>query len=355
MAGLAYSVRDRSILLPHYKRFFVDPLVRLLPRRLDPNAITHVGHLVNLLGAVLLLAYGNPRTHGSWPFLVCALCLHLYNWCDNADGAHARRVGRCSAMGELLDHGLDLLNTTYVAYVSATAIDAPSVWWVGLAIAVPVACSATLWEQAETGLFSLGVLNQVESIVTLSIVLLVSAFGGFEIWNASVGPVSARVVVMGFVCAMALVAIAQNVRRVVRAKGRGALARILPLLGFQGAVMAALVVGAVAPFAAVVLATAANIVFGFRSLALRTTPARRGTDVGIAAVAVGALLVVGLVVWRLAGYPLGGGVDVAVSAVAIAFSGTLAVSYARVARRAVIRLDREALALRPRPVAASPS
>src|SRR3954451_10066069 len=193
--GLVYTVRDRSLLLPFYKRYLVEPLIRFIPRSVDPNAITHVGHLINLAGVVLLLAFGG---HGArWPLFAAVICLQLYNWCDNADGAHARRTGRSSALGELLDHGLDMLNTTYIGYAAAISINAPPAWWVGIALVVPAACATTYWEQAETGLFSLGLLNQIESVMLLSTVLLISAIFGFDVWTyVHVGPVTAQLTVM---------------------------------------------------------------------------------------------------------------------------------------------------------------
>src|SRR3954466_7884944 len=101
-AGLVYTVRDRSLLLPFYRKHVVEPTLRLLSPGLDPNVITHFGHAINLVGVVILLA-SVGTTSIRVPFLLGLACLQAYNWCDNADGAHARRIGRCSAMGELLD------------------------------------------------------------------------------------------------------------------------------------------------------------------------------------------------------------------------------------------------------------
>ena len=53
--ALTYSVQDRSILLPYYKRFLVEPLLPIIPARISPNAITHGGHIVNLIALVVLI------------------------------------------------------------------------------------------------------------------------------------------------------------------------------------------------------------------------------------------------------------------------------------------------------------
>src|SRR4051794_35498998 len=156
-----YKVVDRSILLPFYRRFLVDPVLPLLPARLNPNTITHVGHFINLGGTVLLLALWPKR---GWPFAAAMVLLQVYMWCDNADGAHARRTNQCSALGEFLDHGLDALNTVYIAYLTAMALGLPPMGWVTIALVIPGAGAVTYWEQTQTGVFRLGLLNQVESV-----------------------------------------------------------------------------------------------------------------------------------------------------------------------------------------------
>ena len=346
-AGLVYTVKDRSVLLPHYKRFAVEPLIRFIPRSVDPNSITHIGHLICLVGVSVLLAFGAfvpPGGSVRVPFIAGVVCLQLYNWCDNADGAHARRTGRTSAMGELLDHGLDMLNTTYIAYAAAISIHAPPAWWVAIALVVPAACAATYWEQAETGLFSLGLMNQIESVMLLSSVLLISATFGFGAWEyVHVGPITAQLTVMGFVVTTAIVGILHNVTRVVGRLGAGALLRIAPLFLFDFAVVAAMLVGALSPVAAVIVGSAGNVFFGLRSLAMRTAGERPEVEKGMV---VGGLLVVGLVAWKLAGQSIGHSVDWTASAVATLFFGAFAVANARDARREVIRLDLEAAAAR---------
>ncbi|MDB4945116.1 MAG: hypothetical protein JWP97_4650 [Labilithrix sp.] len=333
-AGLVYTVTDRSLLLPYYKRFVVEPTARFLPDRLDPNVITHVGHVVNLLGVVLLLAFGQ---HGArWPLLAAIVTLQIYNYCDNADGAHARRTGRCSAMGELLDHGLDMLNTTYIAYAAAIAIAAPAGWWVTLALVVPAACAVTYWEQAETGHFSLGRLNQIESVALLSLVLLASAVFGPSVWTrVALGPVTAQLLVMGFVSGAAAAGIARNLARVLRKTGRPALLlRVLPLLVFEVAVLASALTGLLSPCAAVVAGTSGNVFFGLRSLAVRTAGERPHHETGMIVAALLAAM------GALSGARGGPALDLGAAALAAVFFGAFAVANAAGATRDVRRLDR---------------
>jgi phosphatidylglycerophosphate synthase len=335
--GLDYSVRDRSVLLPLYKKLFVEPFIRLLPRSLDPNAITHAGHVVNFVGLAFAFAAFAGKVRSGWAFVVAALCLHLYNWCDNADGAHARRTGRTSATGELLDHGLDMLNVTYIACLSAIAIGAPPLAWIALVIVVPLACSATYWEQAETGVFQLGALNQVESVFTLSALLLGAAFFGVDVYDAlRVGPVSVRLVMIVFVCATSLFGIVRNLVRVARARGRVSLVPVVALLAIDGLAFASAALGAISAEAAVIVATSANVFFGVRCLATRTAKRRPRSEPALVAAVVVLLFLLPI---GVAVHGVSPAVNVAVSAVTAIVFGALAAVSARTALRAVAVLD----------------
>lgn len=344
-SGLVYTVRDRSILLPYYKRLVVEPTLKLVPNKVDPNHITHAGHLINLAGIATLIAAGPLLAAGAkWPLFVAIATLQIYNWCDNADGAHARRTGRSSALGELLDHGLDMLNTTYIAFAAAIAIGAPPLWWTAIAVVVPAACAVTYWEQAETGLFSLGILNQVESVMVLTLILLATALGGYGIWDRlAIGPVTLRHLLMGFVVVQATGGVLHNVWRVAQRKGASTIVRVAPLLAFDVAVMIAALTGALAPVAAVVVATSGNVFFGLRNLAQRTAGALPKHETGVI---VGAVMVAALVVWKVTGHAVGYAWDVTATVSAATFFGVLAVANARDATRKVLRIDREARAAR---------
>ena len=336
--GLVYTVTDRSLLLPYYKRFIVEPLIGSIPARVNPNSITHFGHFINLFGVVLLLAFG--RSGRAWPLYAAIACLQIYNFCDNADGAHARRTKQTSAMGELLDHGLDMLNTTYIAFAAAVAVNAPPAWWVAIALVIPAACATTYWEQAETGHFSLGLLNQIESVFLLSIVLLGSALFGSDIWHRlHLGPVTVGLVIMSFVCATAAFGMLHNVWRVVRTKAAPTALRVLPLFVFEIGVLVAASAAIVSPLAAVVIGTAGNVFFGVRCLAVRTAKDHPHHETGII---VSGGLVLAALAWGLTGHDGSHILDVVGSTSASIFFGAYTLLNARAARREVLRRDDEA-------------
>jgi phosphatidylglycerophosphate synthase len=336
--ALKYSVRDRSILLPHYKRLLVEPLLPFIPASVNPNAITHGGHFLNL-GALLLLIF-TTNLNKRWPFIAVAILVHVYLWCDNADGGHARRTNQCSAKGEFLDHGLDLLNATYVACMTVVTLGAPPFWSVAAAVVVPAAAAVTYWEQAETGVFQLGLFNQIEAIFALSVALVARAvFGAETIANVRIAGISLPVVVLAFVSVTTLVAILRSTMRV--AQNRGRLGPAIAPYAFGAAVTVAAATGALGTLAAIVAGAVVFIFIGIRQLTSRVRGERPLVERGV--------LVAAAVLGALAGYRVLGGppnaniaqsIDWAAAGVVSIGFGGLALMRALEGHRAVERLDR---------------
>ena len=263
--GLVYTADDRSLLLPWYKRFLVEPTLPFIPARIHPNTITHTGHLL-CLAAVALLVAGQP-TRG-WMFVASMVLVQVYCWCDNADGAHARRTKQSSATGEFLDHGLDLLNTTYIALLTAFALGSSPAHLVMWAILVPGAAAMTCWEQTETGVFRIGLLNQIESVMVLSFTMIVAAVYGNGVWRTiHLGPITAY----DFFHYWPVVTILfGEVRRLMRVRAAAhSLGPALAYFSLQGAVALAFGLGYMAPVVAAGIAIAATLFLGLRALSLR--------------------------------------------------------------------------------------
>jgi phosphatidylglycerophosphate synthase len=333
--SLAYTVEDRSLATPVYRRFVVTPCLRFIPARVDPNSITHVGHILNLLGMAVLVCLW-PQS--GWPYVAAAIGVHLYNFCDNADGAHARRTGQCSAKGEFLDHGLDMLNTTYIAFMSAVGVGAPATWSLAIVVVMCGAACATYWEQAETGVFHLGAVNQIESVFLLSAVLVTTAIFGQGVWDrVALGPVTMRLVVMGGVTSLVAVGVLHGMGRVMKARGASRVLAFVPLVLFDAAMAIALAAGAMAPLAAIIVVTVANVYFGLRMLSMRLAGTRPKVEIGLV---VGSLLIGALIAWRASGRAVGLVTDVSYASVALIVFGGLALFNARDGVRRVERIDR---------------
>ena len=263
-----YKVDDRSILLPYYRRYLVDPLLPLIPARVNPNSITHAGHLLNLFGTALLIALWPDR---GWPYILAMLLLQAYMWCDNADGSHARRTNQCSAFGEFLDHGLDQLNTVYIGYLTAMALGVPPIWWVVIAFIIPGAGAVTYFEQSQTGVFRLGLLNQVESLTVLSLALTARAIFGAAIWHeVTLFGVTLQHGMLAWSATTIIFGMLRSMVRVRVATGRTeAILPVLGLLTFGAAIVIAAWFDVISTVAAVTLCTGANVYFGMRMLTNR--------------------------------------------------------------------------------------
>ncbi len=268
MTELKYQARDRSILLPLYKRWLVEPVVDRLPATLSPNAITHAGHMVNL--AALMILLGSQAQRGLW-LIVSGLLVQVYVVCDNADGTHARRTGQTSAYGELLDHGLDTLNVAYIACMSAYALGLGPTWWVVLVALVTSASAFTFFEQTQTGTFVLGRLNQQEAAAMLTVVMFVSAAFGRRWWADTVvaGDVSAQMLVLGVSCVSLLTAMGRAMVRVIRARGFGSALPVVVLVAWNAAVFMVAELDVVSARVALFVALASNTFFACRMLARR--------------------------------------------------------------------------------------
>lgn len=329
----AYKVEDRSILLPYYRRWLVDPILPHLPASLSPNTITHAGHLINLAGTTLLIAIW-PKS--GWAFVVATILLQLYLWCDNADGAHARRTGQCSTYGEYLDHGLDGVNTVYIAYLTAMALGAPPLWWVVIVLLIPGAGAAAYWEQSQTGVFRLGLLNQIESLTVLSIALMGSAIFGTQVWEqVAVGGITLRLAILTWSLATIAFGIVRGMMRVAK-DDLAAVLPVLALIVFGATVAGAAAVGAISTVAAVTIATAINVYFALRMLALRLRKISPRVDM---AVVLGAVVLGGLIAWKLSGGIVSPHAGTALATLACAVFGGQAVLDARDGLQRLVRME----------------
>ena len=265
--GHAYRVEDASLLLPLYRRLLVRPFVGLVPASVDPNTITHLGHALCFGAMALLLVVWRDS---GWAYFVAAALLQAYLWCDNADGAHARRTGQCSVTGEFLDHGLDQLNTSYIAVLMAIALGAPPLWWVAIAVIVTATPAVAYWEQSVTGVFRVDACNQLESLFALTAGLVARGVLGSAFWHEiTFGGLSLGLIVLLVASGTMLLSI---VRAMIFVARRHALAKVAPvfvLAGFDSAVSAAARAGVLRVGPAVLLAVIGTLLFAFQVLNAR--------------------------------------------------------------------------------------
>lgn len=304
-----YKADDRSVLLPYYRRFCVDPFLPWIPARLHPNTITHLGHLFMAAGAAIVLIL---RPTSGWVFGVALLLLWAYVFCDNADGAHARRTKQTSPLGEFLDHGLDLFNCVYIGAASAFSVGADGKTWILMGFVVPAACAAVYWEQAITGVFRVGLVSQIESSVLFSMALIVDVFADTTFF---VKPILLGICIRDVVMLWTFTGVAWGILfgiwRVMRASGGEPktpfdpkkLLPILSLIALNATLMLSWVVGALDILPLMLIGNFSNVAFGLRMLSFRLRHEKPRVDLLFCAMTVA--LVFAMVFHLDAGWVLG--------------------------------------------------
>ena len=142
-----------------------------------PNLITLLGFILILVNVALLVAI-DPTLSGEhdhpWIYFSFAAGLWFYSTLDNVDGKQARRTGTSSALGELFDHGVDALNTTFGTLLTCAGFGLGkgestivSIW-----MAVLVFFFST-WETFHTGTLYLGFVNGPSEGITLACFYLI--------------------------------------------------------------------------------------------------------------------------------------------------------------------------------------
>nr|ASN64463.1 choline/ethanolamine phosphotransferase 2 [Eimeria falciformis] len=97
---------------------------KMVPLSVHPNILTISSCISAIIGTCLLLLFCPylsefpPR----WVYLVTAALFFLYQTLDATDGKHARRLGLSSPLGQLMDHGCDIICTTPLTLLGTAII-----------------------------------------------------------------------------------------------------------------------------------------------------------------------------------------------------------------------------------------
>lgn len=200
-----YQSDDREILLGAFKWLFWRWMLPLIPRFISPNALTIFGN-VCVVGSVPAMLLGTLGHHG-W-FLVSAALVFIYITLDNLDGAHARRTGRTSRLGELLDHGLDGLASGSLLLDGAIALHLDATFTTLLMVFGTVTYVLCMWEQYRTNVLVIPAVSGTEGVALVMILAFLS-FGfsdppwmHFDTTRFSVSTGIMIFVVLGYASAM---------------------------------------------------------------------------------------------------------------------------------------------------------
>ncbi|EMG45692.1 Ethanolaminephosphotransferase [Candida maltosa Xu316] len=152
-----------------------------------PNVVTLLG-LFFVIANLLCVFYYDPylnETQPTWCYFFYAFGLFMYQTFDGCDGAHARRTKQSGPLGELFDHSIDAINTTFGAIVFASVMKMGYGWLLILSQFASV-CNfyASTWEEYHTHtLFLSEFSGPVEGILMICIVYIITGILGPDIWT----------------------------------------------------------------------------------------------------------------------------------------------------------------------------
>ncbi len=159
------------------------------PKNLAPNMITLIGALIHISSSLLFMCYelGFTTSKPSYTFFYAALTLWIYQLLDIADGKQARRLHLSSPLGQLFDHGLDCITSTFILFNILVALKVgDSKFYVGMGIFVVVNIFYFAnWAEYHTGNLvtcSNGV-GIIEVHYVIIIIYILTGVYGSELWE----------------------------------------------------------------------------------------------------------------------------------------------------------------------------
>jgi CDP-diacylglycerol---glycerol-3-phosphate 3-phosphatidyltransferase len=154
-------------------KYCTEPVVTVLEKtHITPNAVTCIGLLITIVGAVLV-AVRHPFAAG-WVVLFAGLF-------DMLDGALARRTNRITKFGGILDSTLDRVSEAAVLIgISILYANRHSTWGVAIVGITLIGSQLVSYIRAKADALNIdckvGIFTRPERVVILSIGLLLSGF-----------------------------------------------------------------------------------------------------------------------------------------------------------------------------------
>ena len=168
MKKYKYSANDASLMTPFLRRFFLVPMLKIVPYQIPANFITLLSNscvLASFIIAALGYYRGNFFLHSLIPFLCFAYIVG-----DCFDGVQARRTRTSSPLGEYFDHFLDAFVT---GLLTGTLLFALRVnhWFVLFFPyqALYLGQIGAFWERLKTGVISFGKVSTSEGVMAIAL------------------------------------------------------------------------------------------------------------------------------------------------------------------------------------------
>ena len=170
-----YSAHDASLMTPFLYRFFISPMLKIVPYQIPANIITIISNSCILL-SFIIAALGYYRNNFNFYFLIPILCF-LYLVGDCFDGVQARRTKTCSPLGEYFDHFLDSFVTGLLTGTLLFALRSTSpIILIFPFQALYLGQIGTFWERLKKGVMSFGLISTSEGVMTIAISAFLVSF-----------------------------------------------------------------------------------------------------------------------------------------------------------------------------------
>jgi phosphatidylglycerophosphate synthase len=164
-------------------------VTELYPFWLAPNIITLVGGSCALT-SYLILWILSPQALGTAPYYcyyIAAFLFFAYQTLDGSDGKQARRTGSGSALGEMMDHGVDAVVTGFLGVVAVDAMGfgltsfAPWICIFGAQMAFFLS-NLTLLHRGRQTFFMIDIMELQWAMITT---LIITGTFGVDIWRTN--------------------------------------------------------------------------------------------------------------------------------------------------------------------------
>jgi len=163
-------------------------VANLLPLWLAPNVITAIGSFTLGVTSIIHLSF---CPHGTEEVPVWVICLSLfglftYQTLDNVDGIHARRTKSSNSLGELFDHGLDMINSVWVTIIGVVSVgmgQKPYIMMFVCFLTIARFGYTLIWQQYASGAVKMWIIDATDGQLFILLILGVTAFFGLDFWN----------------------------------------------------------------------------------------------------------------------------------------------------------------------------
>lgn len=163
-----YDAHDASLMTPFLYRFFISPMLKIVPYQIPANIITIISNSCVLV-SFIIAGFGYYRNNFDFYFLIPILCF-LYLIGDCFDGVQARRTKTCSPLGEYFDHFLDSFVTGLLTGTLLFALRSTN----PIVIIFPFQALylgqiGTFWGRLKKGVMSFGLISTSEGVMAIAI------------------------------------------------------------------------------------------------------------------------------------------------------------------------------------------